>query len=130
MEEHFETHISADHRLLELHIRETLRYRDLIVLFVKRSFTTQYKQTILGPLWAIIQPLLTTVVFTIIFGNLAKLTTADINGDFLIPAFLFYMAGNICWGYFSSTLKTVSNTFLDNRRIMEKVYFASFIRPV
>lgn len=82
MEEHFETHISAEHSLLELHIRETLRYRDLIVLFVKRSFTTQYKQTILGPLWAIIQPLMTTVVFTIIFGNLAKLTTADISGDF------------------------------------------------
>ena len=72
MEQHFKTHISSQHNLFDLHLRETLQYRDLIFLFVKRNFTAQYKQTILGPLWAIIQPLLTTVVFTIVFGNLAK----------------------------------------------------------
>ena len=130
MEEQFETHISAEHRLFDLHIRETLRYRDLILLFVKKDFTTQYKQTILGPAWAIIQPLLTTIVFTIVFGSLAKLTTADTDGDFVIPAFLFYMAGNICWGYFSNTLKIISNTFLYNRRVMEKVYYPRVVSPI
>ena len=98
MDQHFKTHISSEHRLLDLHLKETLQYRDLIFLFVKRNFTAQYKQTILGPLWAIIQPLLTTVVFTIVFGNFAKLTTADVSGDFIIPGFLFYMSSNICWG--------------------------------
>lgn len=130
MEEQFETHISAEHRLFDLHIRETFRYRDLIILFVKKNFTTQYKQTILGPAWAIIQPLLTTIVFTIVFGSLAKLTTADTDGDFVIPAFLFYMAGNICWGYFSNTLKIISNTFLYNRRVMEKVYYPRVVSPI
>ena len=128
--ESFKTTITSDHRLLDLHLRETLRYRDLIFLFVKRDFTALYKQTILGPLWAIIQPLLTTVVFTIIFGNLAKLTTADIPGDFAAPGFLFYMAGNICWGYFSSTLQATSNTFLANRATMGKVYYPRLVSPI
>ena len=126
----YKTHISSEHRLFNLHIRETLQYRDLIFLFVKRNFTAQYKQTILGPLWAIIQPLLTTVVFTIVFGNLAKLTTADIRGDYVIPGFLFYMGSNICWGYFSSTLRATSNTFLDNRGTMGKVYYPRLVAPI
>ena len=130
MEQHFKTHISSEHKLLDLHLRETLQYRDLIFLFVKRNFTAQYKQTILGPLWAVIQPLLTTVVFTIVFGNLAKLTTADIPGDFIIPGFLFYMSSNICWGYFSSTLSATSNTFLSNRGTMGKVYYPRLVAPI
>lgn len=130
MEQHFKTHISSEHRLFDLHLKETLQYRDLIFLFVKRSFTAQYKQTILGPLWAVIQPLLTTVVFTIVFGNLAKLTTADIPGDFIIPGFLFYMSSNICWGYFSSTLSATSNTFLNNRGTMGKVYYPRLVAPI
>lgn len=130
MEQHFKTHISSEHNLFDLHIRETLEYRDLIFLFVKRNFTAQYKQTILGPLWAIIQPLLTTIVFTIVFGNLAKLTTADIPGNFVIPGFMFYMSGNICWGYFSSTLHATSNTFLDNRGTMGKVYYPRLVAPL
>lgn len=130
MEEQFKTHISAEHKLFDLHIKETLQYRDLIFLFVKRDFTAQYKQTILGPLWAIIQPLLTTVVFTIVFGNLAKLTTADIPGDYVIPGFLFYMGSNICWGYFSSTLGATSNTFLSNRGTMGKVYYPRLVAPI
>ena len=89
-----------------------------------------YKQTILGPLWAIIQPLLTTVVFTIVFGSLAKLTTADVSGDFIIPGFLFYMAGNICWTYFSSTLQATSNTFIANRATMGKVYYPRLVSPI
>ena len=95
MEQDFKTHISAEHRLFDLHLKETFQYRDLIFLFVKRNFTAQYKQTVLGPLWAIIQPLMTTIVFTIVFGNLAKLTIADVAGDYVIPGFLFYMSSNI-----------------------------------
>lgn len=128
--ESFKTTITSDHRLLDLHLRETFQYRDLIFLFVKRDFTAYYKQTILGPLWAIIQPLLTTVVFTIIFGNLAKLTTTDVSGDFMIPSFLFYMAGTICWSYFSSTLQATSNTFLTNRATMSKVYYPRLVSPI
>ncbi len=130
MEQQFKTEIIAEHHLLDLHIEETLRYRDLIFLFVKRDFTAKYKQTVLGPLWAIIQPLLTTVVFTIVFGNLAKLTTADTAGDYMIPGFLFYMAGNICWQYFSSTLQATSNTFINNRTTMGKVYYPRLASPV
>lgn len=130
MKEEFKIHISAKQNLLDLHIKETLQYRDLIFLFVKRDFTARYKQTILGPLWAIIQPLFTTVVYTIVFGNLAGLTTMDAGGDFYIPAFLFYMAGNICWGYFSSTLAATSNTFLANRGTMGKVYYPRLAAPI
>ena len=130
MEQHFKTHISSKHNLFDLHLKETLQYRDLIFLFVKRNFTAQYKQTILGPLWAIIQPLLTTVVFTIVFGNLAKLTTADVPGNYIIPGFLFYMTSNICWGYFSSTLGATSNTFLNNRATMGKVYYPRLVAPI
>ena len=126
----FKTEITAEHRLFDLHIKETFQYRDLIFLFVKRDFTAMYKQTILGPAWAVVQPLLTTVVFTIIFGSLAKLTTADAEGSFALPGFLFYMAGNICWGYFSGTLQTTSNTFLNNRGTMGKVYYPRLVSPI
>ena len=130
MDHQFKTHISSEHKLFDLHMRETFQYRDLIFLFVKRDFTAQYKQTILGPAWAIIQPLLTTTVFTIVFGNLAKLTTADIPGNYNVPGFLFYMIGNICWGYFSATLNATSNTFLDNRGTMGKVYYPRLVAPI
>ena len=130
MEQSFKYQINSKHKLFDLHIKETFQYRDLIFLFVKRDFTSLYKQTILGPLWAIIQPLLTTVVFTIVFGSLAGLTTADIKGDFIIPGFLFYMSGNICWNYFSTTLSGTSNTFLLNRATMEKVYFPRLVSPI
>ena len=126
----FKTQISSNHKLLDLHLREAFDYHDLIFLFVKRDFTALYKQTVLGPLWAVIQPLLTTVVFTIIFGNLAHLTTADVSGDYVVPGFLFYMSGNICWSYFSSTLRKTSNTFLANRATMGKVYYPRIVSPI
>lgn len=99
---------------------------------MKRDFVSKYKQTILGPLWAIIQPLLTTVVFTIIFGNLARLTTLDVktSEDVIIPGFLFYMAGTICWSYFSSTVNATSNTFIANAGIMGKVYYPRMVTPI
>lgn len=126
----FKTVITSEHKLLDLHIKETFQYRDLIMLYVKRSFIASYKQTILGPAWAIINPLLTTVVFTIVFGKLARLTTADAPGDFLLPGFLFYMAGNICWSYFSSTLQKISGTFLNYSGTFGKVYYPRLVIPV
>lgn len=126
----FKTIISSEHNLFDLHLKETFRYRDLIYLFVKRDFTALYKQTILGPLWAIIQPLLTTLVFTVIFGKLAKLTTADAPGGLMLPGFLFYMAGNICWSLFSSIVDSTSKTFLNNRSTMGKVYYPRLVAPV
>lgn len=122
--------ITSEHRLLDLHLRETFHYRDLIFLFVKRDFISLYKQTILGPLWAIIQPLLTTVLFTIVFGNMAKLTTADAAGDYIIPSFLFYMAGSICWTFFSAVVEATSNTFIRNQSTMGKVYFPRLVSPI
>ena len=129
-QQEFKTVITSKHRLFDLHLKETFQYRDLIFLFVKRDFTAHYKQTILGPLWAIIQPLLTTVVFTIIFGSLAGLTTADVEGNFIIPGFLFYMAGNILWAYFSTTVSQTSNTFIANRATMGKVYYPRLVSPI
>lgn len=126
----FRTVIDSKHRLMNLHIRETFQYRDLILLFVKRDFVALYKQTILGPLWAIIQPLLTTVVFTFVFGSLAGLSILDVPGDYVVPGFLFYMSGNICWSYFSSTLSATSNTFLTNSSTMGKVYYPRLVAPI
>jgi len=128
--EKFKTVITSKHKIFNLHLKETFQYRDLIFLFVKRDFTAKYKQTILGPLWAIIQPLLTTVVFTLVFGSLAGLTTADISGEFVIPAFLFYMSGNICWSYFSTTVTATSNTFIGNMAVMGKVYYPRLVTPI
>lgn len=132
MEKQFQTVINAQNRILDLKLKETFAYKDLILLFVKRDFVSKYKQTILGPLWAIIQPLLTTVVFTIIFGNLARLTTLDVktSEDVIIPGFLFYMAGTICWSYFSSTVNATSNTFIANAGIMGKVYYPRMVTPI
>ncbi len=129
-EQHFKTTVTSEHHLMDLHIKETLDYRDLIFLFVKRDFVSKYKQTILGPAWAVIQPLLTTVIFTIVFSGLAKLTTADVAGDYIVPGFLFYMAGNICWSYFSSVLSATSNTFIGNIATMGKVYYPRLVAPI
>lgn len=99
-------------------------YRDLIWLLVKRNFVLTYKQTILGPAWVILQPLLTTVVFTVVFGNIAGLPTDG------VPKFLFYMAGNIIWQFFSKCLTATSKTFLANRHIFGKVYFPRLCFPI
>ena len=128
--QHFKTVITSKHKLMDLHLKETFQYRDLIFLFVKRDFVSKYKQTILGPAWAIIQPLMTTVVFTIVFGSLAGLTTADVAGEYILPGFLFYMSGNICWSYFSGTLTATSNTFLSNSGTMGKVYYPRLVAPI
>ena len=126
----FKTTITSKHKLFDLHLKETFKYRDLIWLFVKRDFTALYKQTILGPLWAIIQPLLTTFVFSFIFGSLAGLTTADVPGDFNIPSFLFYMSGTMLFTYFSTNVNKVSKIFIENRRTMGKVYYPRLVQPI
>lgn len=128
----FDTIIKSQQGLLDFNLKELVRYKDLIYLFVKRDFISKYKQTILGPLWAIIQPLFTTVVFTIIFGNLANLTTLDVatKEDIIVPGFLFYMAGTICWSYFSTTVTATANTFIANSAIMGKVYFPRMVTPI
>ncbi|MCI5123117.1 MAG: ABC transporter permease [Candidatus Electrothrix sp. AR5] len=108
----------------DLDLRELWRYRDLVAMFVKRDFVTLYKQTILGPLWYIIQPLFTTIVFTIIFGRVAKIPTDS------LPPFLFYMAGNVIWGYFAASLISTSNTFNANAAIFGKVYFPRLTVPL
>lgn len=110
--------------LLELNVKEIWDYKDLILLFVKRTFVSQYKQTILGPAWAIIQPLLTTLVFTVVFGGIAGLPTDG------IPSFLFYMSGTICWNYFSTNLTVTSTTFVSNAAIFGKVYFPRLVIPI
>ena len=126
----FKTRITSTHRLLDLHIKETFSYKDLIFLFVKRDFVSKYKQTVLGPAWALIQPLLTTIVYTLIFGGLAGLTTADVEGNYIIPDFIFYLAGSICWSYFSGALSATSSTFLANSGVMGKVYYPRLVSPV
>ena len=108
----------------EIPFGEIYRYRDLIYLFVKRDFITFYKQTILGPLWYIIQPLVNSLIFTIIFSKIAKIPT---DGT---PPFLFYMAGTVAWGYFAGCLTSTSNTFVTNREIFGKVYFPRMTVPI
>jgi lipopolysaccharide transport system permease protein len=108
----------------DLHLGDLWRYRDLIQLLVWRDFVAYYKQTILGPLWYVIQPVLTTVVFTVIFGNIAKLSTDG------LPPFLFYMAGTTVWSYFSACLVSTSNTFATNSAIFGKVYFPRLSMPI
>lgn len=130
-EQKWEYVIGPQTKRINLNIREIWKYRDLIVLFVKRDFISKYKQTILGPAWAVIQPILTTIVFSIVFGSLAKLTTADIGQSTLeIPSFLFYMVGTIVWSYFSTTVSATSNTFIANSAIMGKVYYPRMVTPI
>lgn len=108
----------------DIDFRGLLHYRDLVWLLIKRYFSIMYRQTILGPAWVVIQPLLTTLIFTVVFGNLAGLPTDG------MPKFLFYMAGNIMWHYFSACLTTTSNTFIANRNLFGKVYFPRLCMPL
>ena len=108
----------------DIDMAELWRYRDLILLFVRRDFIAYYKQTILGPLWFLLQPLFTTLVFTIIFSNIAHISTDG------IPPFLFYMAGTVGWTYFASCMTQTSHTFIINAGIFGKVYFPRLVVPI
>jgi lipopolysaccharide transport system permease protein len=116
--------IQPHRHLLDLKLGDLWRYRDLVLLFVRRDFVSVYKQTILGPLWYLIQPLLTTITFTVIFGNIASLPTDG------LPQFLFYMSGTVVWSYFSSCLTKTSETFVNNANLFGKVYFPRLAVPV
>ena len=108
----------------DLPIKELFRYRDLILLFVKRDFVSLYKQTVLGPAWAVIQPFLTTIVFSLVFGSIAGLAPDG------VPSFLFYLSGTVVWTYFSNCLTRTSDTFIANAGILGKVYFPRLVMPV
>lgn len=110
--------------LFSLNLKSVFQSRDLLFLFVRRDFVSVYKQTILGPLWFFIEPALTTVVFTIIFGQIAGIKTGS------IPPILFYLAGLTCWNYFAECFKKTSNTFIENQDIFGKVYFPRLITPL
>lgn len=108
----------------DLNLKELFQYKDLITMFVKRDFKTLYKQTILGPLWIIINPLLTTLMFTVVFGNIANISTDG------MPQIVFYMLGTTVWTYFSTCLTKTSATFTGNAAIFGKVYFPRLVTPI
>jgi len=116
--------ISPKTKLFDLNFREVWNYRDLLMLFVKRDVITLYKQTILGPLWYVIQPLFTSVIFTLVFNNVAGIQTGS------IPPFLFNLAGITTWNYFKECLTATSDTFKKNEQIFGKVYFPRIIMPL
>lgn len=124
MNTQFTTTITSKRSWFDFNLKELLHYKDLIFLFVRRTFVSQYKQTILGPIWAIIQPLFTTVIFTVIFGNMAGLAPGE------VPTFVFYLCGSVGWTYFSGCLTATANTFTANASIMGKVYFPRLVMPV
>ncbi|HCS86909.1 MAG TPA: ABC transporter permease [Bacteroidales bacterium] len=122
--ENWTTVIKPRNSLFDINFKELWQYRDLCALFVKRNIITQYKQTVLGPLWFLIQPLLTTVMYMIVFGGIAKISTDG------LPQPLFYLAGICFWQYFADCLTKTSNTFVTNASIFGKVYFPRLIVPL
>ena len=123
-EENWTTVIKPRNKLFEVNLKEIWDYRDLLTLFVKRTITVAYKQTILGPLWWIIQPAFTVITYMVVFGGIAGIPTDG------IPQPLFYLGGIAFWGYFSSCLGSASNTFVSNAGIFGKVYFPRLIMPL
>ncbi|GGF68749.1 ABC transporter permease [Wenyingzhuangia marina] len=123
-EENWLYEINPKNNLFDLNLKEVWRYRDLLFLFVKRDVVTVYKQTILGPLWYLIQPLFTSIVFTLVFNKIANISTGG------IPPFLFNLAGITSWNYFKDCLTETSDTFKKNQAIFGKVYFPRVIMPM
>ncbi len=120
----YSTVIKPKNRLFEVDLKEIWQYRDLLIMFVKREIITQYKQTILGPAWFFIQPILNTIIFMVIFGGIAKIPTDG------LPQALFYLLGIVSWNYFSDCLNKTSSTFNTNQAIFGKVYFPRLIVPL
>ncbi len=123
-QEHWDIEISSKKGYLDIDLKEIWRYRDLLIMFVKKDIITVYKQTILGPIWFLIQPVLTTVVFVIIFGRVANIKTGT------VPPILFYLGSLTLWNYFSETLGITSKTFSENASVFGKVYFPRIILPL
>lgn len=120
----YQTHIRSNQPWWRLNWKEISDYRDLLLFLIKRDLTVIYKQTVLGPLWFVIQPLVTTLVFTVIFGKVAKIPTDG------IPQFVFYMSGTVMWNYFSNCLNQSGGTLIGNADILSKVYFPRLIIPL
>jgi lipopolysaccharide transport system permease protein len=118
------TCIKPKNNWLDINIKELIHYRDLIKLFVYRDFVVYYKQTILGPLWFLIKPLITTIIYTLVFNKIARIPTDS------VPPMLFYLTGTILWNYFSTCLNSTSNTFVQNAGIFGKVYFPRMAVPI
>jgi lipopolysaccharide transport system permease protein len=116
--------IESKRKILDLSLRDVIQYRDLIYLFVKRDFVVQYKQTILGPLWYVISPIFSTIMYTFVFGNLAKIGTDG------IPFLLFYYSGTMLWSFFCSCFNDASNIFTNNAYLFGKVYFPRLTVPI
>ena len=122
--DHYSTHIKAKTGWFDIDIKELFKYKDLVFLFFKRNYATRYKQTILGPLWLILNPLITVTLYAFVFGNLAGLSTDG------IPQFVFYLCSNALWTFFSTSLTQTSGTFTANAAIMGKVYFPRLVMPI
>ena len=124
MNNNWTTIITPKRKWYDFNIKELIQYKDLVVMFVKRSFTSQYKQTILGPMWFIINPLLTSFISTVVFGGIAGIKTGE------VPYFLFYLCGFTLWNYFATCVNQTSSTFTANASIMGKVYFPRLTMPI
>lgn len=118
------TVITSDHRLLHIPFREIWDYRELIMRLVHRDFVSRYKQTVLGSAWYIVQPLFTSLMFTLVFHQIAKISTGE------IPPILFFLAGTVCWGYFNNCVTNTASTFISNSSLFDKVYFPRLVVPI
>ena len=120
----YHKHITSEHNMFDLKLKEVWQYRDLMVLFTKRNFQVRYKQTVLGPAWLFINPVISSLIYCFIFGGIAKIGTDE------VPQILFYMAGNAIWLYFSNTVTKNASTFTANANIFGKVYFPRLTTPL
>ena len=120
----YHTHLEPKNGWFDIDLKEVWRYRDLIWLFTKRSFILIYKQTILGPAWIILQPLMTTLIYTLVFGGIAGISTDG------VPQILFYMGGTAVWGFFAACLNKTASTFTGNANVFGKVYFPRLVSPI
>ena len=124
MQEQFDLEIRPKRHAFDINFKEIWDYRDLLQMFVKRDVITVYKQTVLGPIWFVVQPILTTAIYIVVFGNIAKIPTDG------VPMILFYLAGIVIWNYFSEAFNTTAKTFTENANIFGKVYFPRLIMPM
>ena len=122
--QHYTTFISSERKWFELNLKEVWQYRDLILLFTKRSFTVTYKQTILGPAWIFLNPLISSIMYAVIFGGIAGIGTDG------VPQLLFYLCGTAIWNFFSTSLSKNATTFTSNAGVFGKVYFPRLTIPV
>ena len=122
--EHYTTHIKSKTGWFDIDLKELWQYRDLIWLFFKRNYSTKYKQTILGPLWLVLNPVITVTLYSVVFGGLGKLSTDG------VPHFVFYLCSNALWSFFATSLTQTSTTFTANAAIMGKVYFPRLVMPI